>query len=190
MARRKFRVPAGRMGTQEEEQAKYDRFWASDKIEWHEEGRHGVIRNIPESQAVRFKRMIEFYMGEKAGYWVKHPYQKIYDVEFVHMTKVYPPPKRPWEWCGNSILFKDWQQREEANRYAMAAIRIGDQVSFMARGIKKEGIVTGMRKRVSVLVGHERWRVSADLLNKTEVSSADEARGRQVELGLGPDLLS
>src|SRR6266550_3491300 len=143
----------------EEEIARYKKFMDSDKVQWHEPWRHGVIRNIPRKESNRFNRMIEYYMGSKACFWTRGARSDLMDVEFVHMAKVYPPPKKPWEWCGTSILFPDWQKDTVANQNAREKFNIGDKVRFTAKGRTIEGIVYGGRKRVAIVAGREKWYV-------------------------------
>lgn len=66
----------------------------------------------------------------------------------------------------------------ELNKYAVTILKsraadmiytfsAGDKVSFIGRGIRQTGIVTGVnRKTVNVLCGSTPWRVSPNLLKK------------------------
>lgn len=79
------------------------------RIEWHAgcEGRHGVIRGVSEYERDLVALTLAYYSGEGCDHWRGH------DVEFVPMTKVYPPPTTPWGWCGKSVL---WPERKAGRR--------------------------------------------------------------------------
>lgn len=150
----------------EEVVAEYRRLFET-VIEWHCEGRHGVVRNIdirdPKTRTIQ--DMLIYHFGSKC-FWMKKIQGSIYDLEFVHMAKVYPPPKKPWEWCGTSVLFADWQQKEQIQRNAAQQFRIGDTVSFFHKGKKLTGIVSNVNKRITVIVDHAKWYVPATQLGK------------------------
>lgn len=133
----------------------------SGAIEWHCR-RHGVIRNIGRNDQNLLNEVIIYFMGPKSAWW------KDGNVEFSNTTKVYPPQKKPWEWCGETVLFKDWQKREEENRNAAQSFRIGDLVYFMDKGKRIDGIVANITKRVTVIIpGQEmRWYVPPTQLYK------------------------
>jgi hypothetical protein len=142
--------------------------WADLVKEWHCPGRHGVIRDVPSAKAGRVQRVIEWYMGANACRWTSAVNGRR-SVEFVAMTKVYPPPRKPWEWCGTTVLFGDWQDRERAEKVAAAEFRLGQKVWFSHHGVLKVGIVAGINRRtVSVVVDGARWTVPPSDLNVAE----------------------
>lgn len=137
-------------------------------IQWHEgcRGRHGVIRGVADRAALmRVGRMLTYYFGEKCWWQSPRPDGK-FNVEFVPMTKVFPPPTRPWEWCGTTVFFGDWHRRETVQRATLLQFRPGNRVAFEARGKTHVGIVANVnRKTVSVAVaGEGTWRVGPNLL--------------------------
>lgn len=149
-----------------------------DKIEWHCKGRHGVIRRVPKAEAYQVRDVLEYYFGAKCATWRKTPGEPSYmDVEFVHMTKVSPPPKRPWQWCGETLLFKDWMDRELLRAKQMQNFQVGDEVWFTHKGVTYEGVVSGGRTRVTVIVTTPKpgkWYVPpADLIKKSDISLSD-----------------
>ena len=123
-------------------------------------GKHGVIRNVEKKDEQLISRAITYFYGSKGQWWKKNA-NKTMDVEFVPMTKVYPPPKRPWEWCGKTILFQDWQFEEETNKNISKRFKIGQRVSFTGKYTKGQtitGIIAGINKRAKVIVpGQEIW---------------------------------
>jgi hypothetical protein len=130
-------------------------WWVSNKarIEWCCRGRHGVIKRVPKKESNEVNRMLIYFFGSKCATWKNRPGEPSFmDVEFVHMTKVSPPPRKPWEWCGKTILFRDWQKQEEETKKAMARFSTGDKVYFSHKGQRCYGIVAGGRKRVTVIV--------------------------------------
>lgn len=141
--------------------------WAALNIEWHCQGRHGVIRDVPAADAGRVNRVIEWHMGHNAARWAATKSGKR-DVEFVPMTKTIPAPKKPWEWCGTTVLFTDWQERERATAEAVQSFNPGEPVWFEHKGSRLEGFVTKVnRKTVGVLIPNDgEWRVSPTLLNR------------------------
>jgi len=141
--------------------------WKELNIEWHCQGRHGVVRDVPSAKAGRVQRVIEWYMGANSCRWTKAKNGKR-SVEFVHMTKVFPPPRKPWQWCGTTVLFPDWQAQEAAERDAVETFRRGDEVFFEFRGRPKTGLVIQPNRRtVSVMVaGEGRYTVPPTDLHK------------------------
>lgn len=137
--------------------------WAELVKEMHCSG-HGVIRDVPSAKAGRVQRLVEWYYGHNSCRWTK-AVNGLRSVEFVNMTKVYPPPRKPWQWCGTTVLFADWQESERAERDALSEFRLGQKVWFSHRGQLKVGTVAGINRRtVSVIVDGARWTVPpADL---------------------------
>jgi hypothetical protein len=78
-----------------------------ERMEWHEPecgGRHGVLRNVPDELLDAAKEGIGYYLGH-GGDFAKPNQDGTWDIEFVHMCKVFPPPDSPDGWCGTSMLF-------------------------------------------------------------------------------------
>lgn len=120
-------------------------------------GRHGVIRNVEKNDEQLVSRAITYFYGSKGQWWKKNS-SKTKDVEFVSMTKVFPPPRKPWEWCGKTILFEDWQKQEADNRKLASQFKIGQTVSFLVKGKTITGIISSLNKRAKVIVpGQESW---------------------------------
>ena len=143
-------------------------------IEWHCPGRHGVVRNVvwaEEGESV--SATLEYFFGCRGGHglWWKKDAGGTYDGEFVHMCKVFPPPKKPWEWCGLSVLFADWQAAESAERSRLREFKIGDEVAFTHKGETLTGIVVNKKKRLTVLIGHQKWYVPVSSVAATGQSS-------------------
>ncbi len=131
-----------------------------DRVEWCCQGRHGVIRNVEKKDEQLVSRTITYFYGSKGQWWKKNS-NKTMDVEFVPMTKVFPPPRKPWEWCGKTTLFKDWQKQEEDNLDLRKNFKIGQKVSFTGNYSKGQiftGIISGLNKRAKVIIpGQETW---------------------------------
>jgi hypothetical protein len=136
--------------------------WEALDIAWHCPGRHGVVLGVPANRAGYVQRVIEWHVGQGACKWTK-PVDGKQDVEFVHMTKVFPPPRKPWGWCGVTILFDAWKRREEAEKEAGQAFKRFDEVTFTYRGVTKTGRVIQVNRRtVSVDVEGEPLDRAAD----------------------------
>lgn len=140
---------------------------ANRHILWHEgcEGRHGVVLGLTYAEMRTVTPMLVYYYGSRCA-WQKRNPAGTYDLEFVHQTKVFPPPNRPWLWCGATVLFKDWQQRDSDRSAALRKYRVGSRVCFDHQGVHKIGLVSRVNKStVSVVVdGEGTWRVSPNLL--------------------------
>lgn len=139
--------------------------WDALPIEWHCQGRHGVVRDVPAEKAGEVERVIEWFLGHGGCWWTKTVDGKR-SVEFVHMTKVYPPPGKPWEWCGTTVLFGDWQTRLADTKALAAEFAPGDPVEFEFKGETKRGLVMYPNERtVSVMVeGEGRYTVPPEQL--------------------------
>ncbi len=91
----------------------FDEKWAKieDRIRWCCVGRHGAIVNISKEESREISQILTHFFGGKVnhGQWWRQnkDHRQMMDVEFTHMTKVFPPPKDPWGWCGKTILFED-----------------------------------------------------------------------------------
>jgi len=142
--------------------------WAALDIEWHCSGRHGVVRNVPGDKAGRVQRVIEWHMGSGACWWNGTPKAATRSVEFVAMTKVFPAPKKPWGWCGTTVLYPDWQKQEADAESACAEFKAGDPVWFEFKGARKRGLVMWPNwKTVAVMVeGEGKYTVPPSGLTK------------------------
>lgn len=141
--------------------AEYSRIAEDGTITWCCRGRHGAIYGVTESESMLVQEFLVWFFGQKCCTWKKAGKankEQIWNVEFVPMTKVSPPPKTPWGWCGTSILFEDWRLQEQAQLEAAAQFHIGDKVAFNYRG-NHEGIVVNVNKRVTVISGNQKFYV-------------------------------
>lgn len=149
-----------------------------DLVEWHERSdghscvhRHGVIRDLEKSDYPAVSYTLTYYYGSlpsKGAWWQKQE-DDTWVVEFVEMTKVAPPPQKPWEWCGEAMYFTEWQQRFTAQasklRDAKSRFRDGDWVTFVHNGQTHTGLIANKGpKRATVMVGHSKWHVPYALL--------------------------
>lgn len=134
-------------------------------IEWCCKRRHGAIRDVTEDEWNDVANFLIYFFGSKCYHTKKHHDKKLWDVEFVHMTKVFPPPRQPWEWCGKTILFEELRKQREAAYTAAQAFAIGDKVAFDYKGYH-EGIVAGVNRRVTVISGNQKYYISAKDLKK------------------------
>lgn len=146
------------------------------RIIWHSEecmGRHGTVPNVARADVAKVADMLVYYFGAKCEFVKTYPgVRTTVDFEFVPMSKVFPPPNRPWEWCGKSVLFDEARLSNEARRreaaQSVAAFKVGDRVSFVSKGATVVGLVTGVNKRLSVVVeGQEsKWYVPGRMATK------------------------
>lgn len=145
----------------EEMQALYKRWSEDGTVEWHCPGRHGVIRKIGSEQ--KTLQFLVYFFGDRCYK------NKGNDVEFVHMTKVFPPPRNPWEWCGETVLFNDIKDARDKRRAEVKAFNPGDEVTLVINGNKETAyVVKSNQKTVSVVVpGKGEWRATPGLLTKT-----------------------
>jgi hypothetical protein len=63
-----------------------------------------VLRAVPDEMLSTAKEGIGYFLGH-GGDFARSNDDGTWDVEFVHMTKVFPPPDRPDGWCGTSVLW-------------------------------------------------------------------------------------
>lgn len=158
------------MGIDEETATEMREAFAALDIEWHCPGRHGVVRDVPKAQAGYVQRVIEWHVGHGACRWTGTSRSKKRSVEFVHMTKVFPAPRKPWEWCGETVLFPKWKAQVEENRAARADFdTLGEPVWFEHKGARKAGAFNGFTRsgRARVLItGEGQWTVPASALRK------------------------
>jgi hypothetical protein len=131
------------------------------RVQWCCQNRHGALNHVPASETREVGYTLTYYYGcrsNKGAWWTKNR-DGTYSVEFAHQTKVYPPPNKPWRWCGKTILFEDWMVREHEEEDAANNFRVGDIVSFTHKGVPYAGTIIGGRKRATVLVGSTKWYV-------------------------------
>lgn len=138
------------------------------------DGRHGVVFGLAPEEIGPVAQMLVYYYGDRC-WWRKANDEGTYDLEFVHMAKVTPPPTKPWEWCGETVLYEEEKSRWDAHTRAIATARArfqpGDEVTFTdRRGNPKKGWVARVNdKTVSVTVpGEGGWRVSPRLLTPVQ----------------------
>lgn len=139
------------------------------RVDWHCPGRHGVVRNVEKKDQNIISNAIIYFYGSKGQWWKQSEGKAkgVLDVEFVHMTKVFPPPRKPWEWCGTTILFEDWKKQEDDNRRERKKFKVGMMVSFSHKGQTISGVIAGLNKRAKVVVPGDLerwWNVPYDLL--------------------------
>ena len=175
--------PKGKAQTDEEMKA-----WMA-RVEWHYRlqgkepsephacHRHGVIRNIPEHQYPEVVYFLSYHWlcYPKQGMWWTKQVNGLWSVEFVGQSDQVPSKSwKPWEWCGESILFEKWHKdviiAEERRRRAISALdlHVGDIVEFDYKGTVLRGVVKSVRKNASVLVGRAQFRVPLTLLRLPE----------------------
>ena len=150
----------------DEARALFKQFEELNLIEWHSCGpKHGAIRahaRLDNPSKIQVEQMLITFYGEK-GIWVNK-----FGIEFYDNTSVYPPGKRPWNWCGTSILFEEWRLREEQNYQAGLNFQLGDKVSFEHKGEVIVGRVSNIGKRVTVIIPNGTWYVPARELTLVE----------------------
>lgn len=131
------------------------RWW--DVIEWHScgEHRHGSLRGIPKAALRDVDLMLRRTIGAypREGAWWSQQGQT-WAVEFTSR-----PWEHPWDMCGTTLLYADWRQQLQDREKARSRFLIGDRVAFSHRGVRYEGIISGGRKRATVIVGHSKWHV-------------------------------
>jgi len=127
------------------------------RVEWCCPGRHGVVRNVTKREwheeigpALQY-----FYACGRKGVWATKTVKGVFDIEFCHQAKVFPAPKNPWEWCGETILFKDQQNAEKINLKKSYAFRIGQKVSFTYKNKNFTGLIFSINKRASIVVEND-----------------------------------
>ena len=100
-----------------------DAWW--DRVEWCCPGRHGVLRNIPESDIGKVRHVISYRFGayDNDGLWWTKNGDGTWSCEFVHMCKIQPAPDYPWDWCGKTHLFQGWQRDLQAVKNIRAYIQ-------------------------------------------------------------------
>ena len=117
--------------------------YANLDVEWHhcsgraDARRHGVIRGVPSRIRTMVCEAIAYYNGWDAKG----------NVEFYQNTSVYPPGKKPWSYCGETVLFQDWQDSVDLAQ----TFEIGEIVRFDFRDEKHVGIVSGINDRLTIV---------------------------------------
>jgi hypothetical protein len=122
--------------------------------------RHGTIYHVQPTEIRDVENTLSYYYGcrnHKGLWWRKDGAE--YAVEFATQTKVSPPPSKPWEWCGTTMIFPDWHMEVQEQATAARAVKIGDTVTFSHKGQTYQGIVAGGRTRATIIVGHSKWHV-------------------------------
>lgn len=156
----------------EETKARYEMLYKSGIIIEHLckiEGwkvRHGTILNIKKQHVNEIHAMLIFYFGDKCAWAVKNP-DNTTSLEFVYQGN--DRQMRPWYYCGTSVLFEDWHEREDNNLNILSEFHVGDDVQFVFRGVRYQGMIANLRKRATVIVkGRGKFYVPAKELEKVE----------------------
>jgi hypothetical protein len=140
-----------------------EEYWNSGRIEFHScVKKHGVIRGIVGTlNQINIRDIIEYKMGKNSNWWNGD------DVEFTYSTGK-KRGARPWDWCGESMLYPNLQRRENENRNLLDSFSIGDQVGFTYDGEYFEGIIINKRKRATIYVKAQdaRYYIPADWLTR------------------------
>lgn len=139
-----------------DEREKYSKI-IDARVEWCCPGRHGVVRNVTQKEwreeigpALRF-----FYACGPKGVWATKTSRGVFDIEFCHQAKVFPAPKKPWEWCGETVLFKELQDAEDRNREKGENFKIGQKVKFSYKKVDYVGLIYAINKRASIVVEND-----------------------------------
>jgi hypothetical protein len=150
--------------------------WSKDpRVTWCCPGRHCYVKDLMPNEVNEFYSAMVYVLGNKCGWKKTHTGMVgrvpvvFTDMECVAMTKVYPPPSRPWEWCGKTHIFESWRQTEANARRRAVSFNIGDQVSFVHKDARVYGVVVGKNaKSAKVYVESQRqtWTCSYPLLEK------------------------
>jgi len=80
------------------------------EVIWCCRGRHGALLDIPVKDADEYLQTLEYFYAAVLdnGVWIKHYDDRdTVDMEFTHQAKVSPPPTKPWEWCGKTLVFPE-----------------------------------------------------------------------------------
>ena len=116
---------------------------------------HAYVRNVPMSELADFIDSAHYFWGadnKKGFWWRKGGRPGTFSAEVVDMVDVYPPPHKPWEWCGESWVFPDWQAVEQEQKAEAARFQPGDMVDFEYKGQHLRGMVTNVNKRLTIMV--------------------------------------
>ena len=165
-----FTSPAGRAYL-DRHKALWETLKASGRIEWHCQGRHGVIREVTDAEYGTVVDAIVYVMGSKPTWNTRTRKNaagvRVCDLEFVYQCTGGPAERciRPWQWCGTTVLFLDWQRQEQEQSDGCRAFRPGQRVSFSWKGQTKVGLVSAVNvMTVSVVEGEGRWRMPGSAL--------------------------
>jgi len=154
---------------------------AGGRLHWCEPWRHGYITHLRKEETQDVSRALTYFFGSAprdGQWWLSDPQTLLWSVEFTHQTKVFPPPKYPWDWCGKTHLFNKWKDQVYAESVAQvefaSAYRVGDRVQFSQKGTLLTGILisipSGKRaKRAKVLCDHDTWYVPISQITKVGV---------------------
>lgn len=119
--------------------------------------KHGVLRHVPPQRIPAVESALTVLYGPRSS---RRRFNDgmggDYDVEFMDTNAFYPAPRKPWEYCGTSILFEDEHQRDLELQQAVREFKPGDQVRFMHRGKSLVGLIARVnKKRCTVVVKHD-----------------------------------
>jgi hypothetical protein len=159
------------MGITPEKAARMDAAWKvlndDGQIEWHCR-RHGVIRDVPADKAGEIEEVIVWFMGSRSSWWTgTHEGKR--SVEFYNNSKVFPQGTRPWSWCGTTVLWQDWRDREERHATILRTFEPGDKVWFEYKKVRKYGEVMYLnQKTVAVWAEGNRWIIPPQDLHRAE----------------------
>ncbi len=153
--------------TPDEDIEHYKMLYNSGIIVWHCEvggrGRHGTILKVKREHLQDILRMLNWYLGNKAV-WTKKNADNTTSLEFVYQGNT--TYKRPWHYCGTTILFKENQVAEENNYSKLAEFHLDDEVMFEFRGRLITGHIANLRKRATVVSNGQKFYVPANQLRK------------------------
>ncbi|MGV0985103.1 MAG: hypothetical protein ACOYB2_11140 [Limnohabitans sp.] len=142
--------------------AKFNELQEAGRLEVHEGCRkHGVVRGIAADEVNAVVRALDYVYGHKSTWATTRTVggKKVYDLEYVYQCTGGPAERcsKPWQWCGTSVLFEDWHQREINAATAVRKFWIGQRVSFVWKGQTKYGLVKSVNPQtVSIIVDGER----------------------------------
>jgi hypothetical protein len=119
--------------------------------------RHYYIPFVPKNRRNAVNHAIIYYNGSKSAWWTKDG-----GVEFYNNTKVYPQGTKPWDWCGTTLLFQDWQDRVELAH----TFRIGASVSFIYDNVNHVGLVSHIGDRLTVITPEGKFYMQASSVRR------------------------
>jgi hypothetical protein len=116
------------------------------------EKEHGVVMEVPRTELPRVLAALSSVYGAHVRTWRKfHEARAVYDVEFVVGR-----PRKPWDHCGASMLFRADMEREQAAMQQASQFKEGDSVFFTHERRQKFGLVARVNaKRCTVVVKGE-----------------------------------
>jgi hypothetical protein len=118
------------------------------------EDTHGVLIGVPPDVVPRVEAALDTAYGHGTKKWRRQSGQ-VYDIEFIAAGPEMRP-RKPWDYCGASILFNDEQAKEQQAMVEAARFKEGDAVVFRHLRKQKHGYVARINpSRVTVVVPHE-----------------------------------